>query len=111
MAFIQNIIIQGNRKDMQKIQVTRQFCEASVPQGHFFKQTKNPFLDKVYGSMCAKFQVSNVFHLARSGDAIHTAIYTHIHTYTSEIRNIRLLGSRGFRLFAYFSNKNYLPLQ
>ena len=36
---------QGNRGDMRDIYVVRQFFEASGPQGHFFKKTKNPFLD------------------------------------------------------------------
>ena len=31
---------QGNRGDMRKIHVTRQFFEASGPQGHFFEKTK-----------------------------------------------------------------------
>ena len=38
---------QGNRGDMRKIHVTRQFFEASGPQGSFFEKTKTPFLDKV----------------------------------------------------------------
>ena len=59
---------QGNRENMQKIQVTRQFFEASGPQGHFFEKTKKLFLDMVYGSMCTKFQVCIVFHLARRRD-------------------------------------------
>ena len=42
---------------MRKIHVTREFFEASGPQGHFFEKTKTPFLDKVYGSMRTKFQV------------------------------------------------------
>ena len=36
---------QGNRGDMRKIQVTRQFFEASDPQGHFYDKTKNAFAD------------------------------------------------------------------
>ena len=48
---------------MRKIHVTWQFFEASGPQGHFFEKTKNPFLDKVNGSMCAKFQACIVFRL------------------------------------------------
>ena len=31
---------QGNRGDMRKIHVTRQFFEAGGPQGHFFKKDK-----------------------------------------------------------------------
>ena len=38
------------------------------PQGHLFEKTKNPLLDKVYGSICTKPQVSIVFRLARSPD-------------------------------------------
>ena len=33
----------GNRGDIPKINVTRQFFEAGGPQGHFFKKTKNSF--------------------------------------------------------------------
>ena len=44
--------IPGNRGDMQKIHVTRHFFEASGRHGDFFEKTNNPFLDKVYGSMC-----------------------------------------------------------
>ena len=37
--FLKNIIKrkQGNRGDMRKIHVTRQFFEASSSQGHFFE--------------------------------------------------------------------------
>ena len=49
--------IQGNRDDLQKIIVTRQFFEGSGRQGDFFEKTKKPFLDKVNGSMSAEFQV------------------------------------------------------
>ena len=31
---------QGNRRDMQKINVTRQFLGASGPHGHFFEKNK-----------------------------------------------------------------------
>ena len=48
---------QGNRGNMGKIHVTRQFFEASGSPGVFFEKQKNSFLDKVNGSMCAKFQV------------------------------------------------------
>ena len=54
---------QGNRGYLRKIHVTRQFFEASGPQGIFFQ--KKPFSDKVYGSMFTKFQVCIVFRLAR----------------------------------------------
>ena len=60
---------------MRKIHVTREFFEASGPQGHFFEKTKTPFLDKVYGSMRTKFQVCIVFRLARRRDP---NTYTHI---------------------------------
>ena len=46
------------RGDMQKIHVTRQYFESSGRHGDFFDKTKNLFLDKVYGSMGIKFQVS-----------------------------------------------------
>ena len=80
---------------MRKIHVTRQFFEASGRHGDLIEKTKNPFLDKVKGSMCAKFQVRIVFRLARKRD---TYKYTNTHIYTSEIRNIldRLLALRGF---------------
>ena len=52
-----------------------EICEKSTWHGSFSilaavtgiwsKKTKNPFLDKVNGSMCAKFQVCIVFRLAR----------------------------------------------
>ena len=57
---------QGNRGDMQKIHVPREFFEASGRHGDFFEKTKkNDFLDKFNGRMCAKFQVCIVFCLAR----------------------------------------------
>ena len=34
----------------------------------FFEKTKNTFLVKVNGSMCAKFQVCIVFRLAKKSD-------------------------------------------
>ena len=37
---IENRIGKGNRGDMRIIHVTRQFFEASGPQGHFFEKTK-----------------------------------------------------------------------
>ena len=42
---------------MRKIHVTRQFFESSGRHGDLIEKTKNPFLDKVNGSMCAKFHV------------------------------------------------------
>ena len=53
---------------MRKIHVTRQFFEASGRHGDLTEKTKNLFLDKVYGSMCTKFQVCIVFCLARRRD-------------------------------------------
>ena len=38
---------QGNRVDIRKIHVTRQFFEASGPQGHLFENSKKTFLDTV----------------------------------------------------------------
>ena len=73
--------------------MTRQFPEASGRHGDLIEKPQNPFLDKVNGSMCAKFQVCNVFRLARRRDT-----NKHTNTYTSEFKNIlgRLLASRGF---------------
>ena len=59
---------QGNLADMRKIHVTRQFFEASGRHGDLIEKTKNPFLDKVNGSICAKFQVCIVFRRARRRD-------------------------------------------
>ena len=74
---------QGNRGDMRKIHVTWQFFEASGRHGDLIEKTKNAFLDKGNGSMCAKFQVCIVFRSARRRDtnkSIHTQTqkYTHI---------------------------------
>ena len=69
---------QGNRGDMWKIHVTRQFFEASGRHGDLVEKTKNSFLDKVNGSMRAKFQVCIIFRLARRRDT-HTQIHTHTH--------------------------------
>ena len=52
---------------MRKIHMTRQFFEASGRHGNYFEKKKT-FLDKVNGSMCAKFQVCIVFRLARRRD-------------------------------------------
>ena len=38
-----NTLKQGNRRDMRKIYVTRQFFEVSAGQGHFSKQQKSRF--------------------------------------------------------------------
>ena len=59
---------QGSRGDMRNIHVTRQFFEASGRHGDLIEKTKSPFLDKVNGSMFAKFQVCIVFRLARRLD-------------------------------------------
>ena len=78
-----NRVKRGNRGDMRKIHVTREFFEASGRHGDFFEKTKkNPFLDKVYGSMFAKFQVCIVFRLTRRRDT-NKYTNTQIHTYTS----------------------------
>ena len=53
---------------MRKIHVTQQFFEASDRHGDLIEKTKNPFLDKVNGSMSAKFQVCIVFRLASRRD-------------------------------------------
>ena len=59
---------------MRKIHVTRKFFDASGRHGDLIAKTKNPFLDKVNGSMCAKFQVCIVFCKARRRYK-HTQIY------------------------------------
>ena len=78
---------------MRKIHVTRQFSEVSGRHGDLIEKTKNLFLDKVYGSMCTKFQVCIVFRLAIRRDTNKL-----IPSYKSHIRNIldRMLTSRGF---------------
>ena len=92
----ENRLKQGNRGDIRKIHVTRQFFEASGRHGDLIE--KKPFLDKVDGSMCAKFQVCIFFSLARRRD---NKINKYIHKYTSEFKYIlnRLIASRGFWLF------------
>ena len=96
---------QGNRRDMRQINVTRQFFEASGPRGDFFEKTKTPFLDKVNGSMCTKFQACIVFHLVRWRDT-----HTWSDIYTSENRNIlnRLPASRGFGLWFIYLSFSFL---
>ena len=74
--FVKFITKQGNRGDVRKIYVTWQFFVASGRHGDFFEKTKNPFLDKVNGSMCAKFQVCIVFRFARRRET-NTYINTH----------------------------------
>ena len=72
---------------MRKIHVTRQFFKGSGRHGDLIEKTKNPFLDKVNGSMCAKFQVCIVVSVARRRDT-NKYIHTQTHTYTSEFKNI-----------------------
>ena len=60
---------------MRKIHVTRQVFKGSGRHGDLIEKTKNPFLDKVNGSMCAKFQVFIVVSVARRRD---TNKYIHI---------------------------------
>ena len=72
---------EGNRGDMRKIHVTRQFFEASGRHGGFFEKTKDTFLDKVNGNKCAKFQVCIVFRWAWRHDT-----NTHIHTYSLQVK-------------------------
>ena len=72
---------------MRKIHVTRQFFESSGRHGDLIEKTKNPFLDKVNGSMCAKFQVCIVVSVAARRDT-NKYINTNTHTYTSEFKNI-----------------------
>ena len=71
-----NLILkkQGNQGDVRKIHVTRQFLKVSGRQGDLNEKTKNPFLDKVNVSLCAKFLVCIVFRLARRRD-LNTHIY------------------------------------
>ena len=54
--------------DMRKIHVTRQFFGASGRHYNFFRKNEKPVLDKVNGSMCAKFQVCVVVSVARRRD-------------------------------------------
>ena len=63
---------QSSRGDMQKIHVTRQFFEASGRHGDLIEKTKNSFIDKVSGSMCARFQVCIVVSVARRRDHRNT---------------------------------------
>ena len=59
---------QGNQGEMRKIHVTRQLFEASGRHGDMIEISKNLFLDKVNGSMCAECQVCIVFSWARRRD-------------------------------------------
>ena len=76
---------------MRKIPVTRQFYEAGGRHGDLIEKTKNPFLDKVNGSMCAEFQVCIVFRCGQK--AWHRQTDTQSHIYTSELKKTH---SRGF---------------
>ena len=69
-----------NNKAIEAIHVTQKFFEASGRRGDFFEKNKNQFLDELNGSMCAKFQVSIVYRLARRRGTKNTQIhkYTHI---------------------------------
>ena len=51
-----------------KIHVTRQFFEGSSRHSDLIEKTKNRFLNKVNGSMCAKVQVCIVVSVARRRD-------------------------------------------
>ena len=83
-AFLEKNMEQGNRGDIRRIHVTRQFFETSGRHGNFFqKNKKKTFLHKVNASMCAKFQVRIVFRLARRRDT-HKHINTHTHTHIYE---------------------------
>ena len=50
---------QGNRTDMRKIHVTRQFFEASGPQGHFFEKNKKAVFR--YGLGECVFQILGLY--------------------------------------------------
>ena len=63
-----NNILQGTQGDMRKIHVTLHFFEASGRHGDLIEKTKNLFLDKVNGGMCAEFQVCIVVGVARRRD-------------------------------------------
>ena len=77
---------------MRKILVTRQFFKASVRHGDLIEKTKNPFLDKVNGSICAKFQVCIGVSVARRRDTI-TQIHTVIHKYANIRVNLRIFSA------------------
>ena len=46
---------------MWKIHVTRHFFEACGRRGDYFEKTKNPFLDKVNGSILPNFRSISFF--------------------------------------------------
>ena len=85
---------QGNRGDMWKIQVTRQFFRASDPHCHFFRESKKTFFRIWFRGMCVpNFRaVSFPFGQEVPYKQIDRSIFT------SENRNIldRLLASRAF---------------
>ena len=67
---------------MWKIHVTRHFFEACGRRGDYFEKTKNPFLDKVNGSILPNFRSISFFvwpggvtHINKN---IHRQINTHI---------------------------------
>ena len=75
---------------MRKIHVTQQFFEVSGRHSDLIeKKTKNPFLDKVDGSMCAKFQVCIVVSVARRRDT-NKYINKYIHKHTHIQVNLRI---------------------
>ena len=79
---------------MRKIHVTRQFFEASGPQGHFFEKTINPFFRQGLGE-CA-YQISGLcrFSLVSEWDTNKdTHEYTHIR---ENIGKLLLSAPRGF---------------
>ena len=110
---------QRNRGDMRKIHLTRQFFEASGRHSDLIENTKKKLLDKVSGSMSAKFQVWIIFRLARRRDTRkyinkYTHKYTHAHIYKWNIF-YRLLASRGFwltelRQFSWKAIMTFLPI-
>ena len=66
---------QGNQGSMLKSTWHDSFSKLAAFTVIWSKKQKNPFLDKVNGSMCANFHVCIVFRLARRRD---TNTYTHI---------------------------------
>ena len=68
LIFQMKVKKQSNGGYMRKIHVTGQFFETSGRHGDLIEKTKNSFLDKVNGSMCAKFQVCIIVGVARRRD-------------------------------------------
>ena len=80
---------------MRKIDVTRQFFEASGLQGHFFeKQNKNSFLDMSWGVCAPNFRSVSFF--VWPGGATHINTYTHILVKKGVSSTGWLLALRGF---------------